>query len=114
MILLVSVASLIPWLWRTSAVSWEAKFVGPSALFVLSWFLFGAASHLPREFPVEAFEDLTRLVVKLNQKKLVQEAGGSTIGQAWLAFRELVSDASGIPAPSITREMLFPDCLRPA
>lgn len=96
----------------TPLVSWEAKFAIPFAVPLFMWGLFRAASCLPRQFPVDTFEDLVRFVVTLNQQKLAQEAGGSTVNQAWAAFRELLSGASGIRAASITREMRFPEDLK--
>lgn len=38
-------------------------------------------------------------------------AGGSTIDQAWTAFQELLSGASGIASAAITRQMRFPEDL---
>jgi hypothetical protein len=96
----------------TKSISWELRLVMPLAVPVLLWWLFKAASHLPREFPVETFGDLVRRVVTLNQQKLARDAGGSTIDQAWAAFREILSAESGIASASITREMRFPEDLR--
>jgi len=96
----------------TKSISWELSLVMPLAVPVLLWWLSKAASHLPREFPVETLGDLVRQVVILNQQKLARDAGGSTIDQAWAAFREVLSRESGIPSASITREMRFPEDLR--
>jgi hypothetical protein len=93
------------------SISWELRLVTPLAVLLLLWGLFNAAPRLPREFPVETFGALVRRVVILNQQKLAREAGGSTIDQAWAAFRELLSEASGITPASITREMRFPEDL---
>lgn len=89
-------------------LAWEAKFVSPLAIPLFVWWLFRGASRFPKEFPVQTFGDLVRVVVTLNQKKLATEAGGSTVSQAWTAFRELLSAVSGTPVASITRQMSFP------
>lgn len=88
-------------------VSWEAGIIAGSGTPVLIWFLWKGASRLPREFPADTFGDLVRMVVKLNQAKLMREAGGSTVNQAWTAFRELLGRESGVPAAAISREMRF-------
>jgi hypothetical protein len=45
------------------------------------------------------------MVVKLNQAKLARDSGGSTVEQAWTAFKELIGQAAGVPAAAISREM---------
>jgi hypothetical protein len=93
------------------SASWELRLVTPLVVLPMLWTMFKAASHLPREFPVKTFGELIRRVVILNQQKLAREAGGSTVQQAWAAFRELLSEASGIGSAWITREMRFPEDL---
>jgi hypothetical protein len=63
---------------------------------------------LATELPVDTLGQLVRTVVKLNQQKLAREAGGSTVNQAWSAYRELLSDSFGVPASSIHRELPLP------
>lgn len=88
-------------------VSWEVGIMIEWGTPVLIWFLWKGASRLPRKIPAETFGDLVRMVVTLNQAKLAREAGGSTVNQAWTAFRELLSQWSDVPAAAITREMRF-------
>jgi hypothetical protein len=90
---------------RSHKVPRDAGLVIQFAVPLVVYWLFRAISHSPPEFPTETFGDLVRAVVTLNQQKLAVEAGGSTSGQAWTAFRELLSEASGLPVTSINREM---------
>ena len=69
------------------------------------WAIVELTPRLSRELPVDTLGQLTRSAVKLNQQKLAREAGGSTVNQAWSAYRELLSDSIGVPAASISREL---------
>jgi len=86
-------------------VSWETMIIIEWGTPVLIWFLWKGASRLPREFPADTFGDLVRMVVKLNQAKLTRDAGGSTVDQAWTAFKELLAQEAGVAAATISREM---------
>jgi hypothetical protein len=96
----------------TKTVGWEGGVLIEWGIPFLLWFLWKLASRLPRELPAETFGELVRILVRLNQAKLAQEAGGSTKNQAWQAFRELLGSATGRQASSITREMGFPEHLK--
>jgi hypothetical protein len=95
----------------TKSVAWDTSILIEVGAPLLIWALVKAASRLPREFPAETLQELVRVVVMLNQRKLADEAGGSTVTQAWNAFQQILGSASGIEAASITREMSFPEDL---
>ncbi len=72
-----------------------------------AWGIGTLVSRLPKEIPVETVEELVRKVVVLNQGKLAKEAGGSTVGQAWSAFREMLAKPARMEPFAIQREMRF-------
>ena len=86
-------------------VPWEVAAIVQLGTPLLIWLLLKGAARLPREFPADTFGELVRILVRLNQGKLAQEAGGSTANQAWTAFKELLSMETGVPAAAISREM---------
>lgn len=92
---------------------WKAVVTGIPLTGFMWLFLLLLCGPLYRSFPrgIQSVGDLARVVVRRNYQKLATEAGGSTKAQAWLTFRELISEATGIPAASVVREMRFPEDL---
>ena len=89
------------------------------ALRVLVWTMFAwvlaliVTKPLHRAFPekIKTVGDLARAIARRNHAKMAAEVGGSTSGQAWRSFQELVASFTEIRPDLVRREMLFPQDL---